>query len=220
MARPSNENILILRTVGTLISAFNALHTKYNDNARVHYIFKPLTTILIIAIAIIAGWPNKDDYFYLVFIGLLFCLAGDVFLMLPPDKFIAGLASFLVAHLLFISAFVTVYGKINWFLLLFFVILAMALYKILLPFLGKMKIPVFLYVLAIMVMAWRASENWLAHFAMLSYGAAAIGSLFFMLSDTLLAFNKFKKKFKSADFLVLSTYFAAIYFIAISTSHL
>ncbi|MFQ5628108.1 MAG: lysoplasmalogenase [bacterium] len=212
--------LTIVFTAAIFISAIFTIRTKYENNARMHYIFKPLTTILIIAVAVIAGWANKDAYFYLIFIGLLFCLAGDIFLMLPGDRFIAGLASFLVAHLLFSVAFVAVNGKITWILLLFFVILAMAIYKILLPFLGKLNITVFIYVIAIMAMAWRANENGLAYLEMLSCGAAAIGSLFFLLSDTLLAFNKFRKKFKSAEFWVLSTYFAAIYFIAISTSRL
>ncbi|MQB01909.1 MAG: hypothetical protein GEU78_16820, partial [Actinobacteria bacterium] len=41
----------------------------------------------------------------LLFAALLFSLAGDVFLMLPRDLFVAGLVSFLGAHVCYIVAF-------------------------------------------------------------------------------------------------------------------
>lgn len=46
------------------------------------------------------------DRFDALLIGaLLFSLAGDVFLMLPGNYFIPGLASFLVAHVFYIALF-------------------------------------------------------------------------------------------------------------------
>ena len=70
------------------------------------YLFKPITTTLLVAIA--AWSPGAPGRLYrpLVVTGLLCSLAGDVFLMLPGDRFVAGLASFLAAHVCYISAFV------------------------------------------------------------------------------------------------------------------
>jgi len=69
------------------------------------YLCKPLTTAAIIGCAWLAPQPATDGYRALVLAGLVFSLAGDVFLMLPRDLFRAGLASFLVAHLLYVAAF-------------------------------------------------------------------------------------------------------------------
>ena len=43
--------------------------------------------------------------------GLLFSLVGDVSLMLPNERFIQGLVSFLVAHLCYIVAFTFESGR-------------------------------------------------------------------------------------------------------------
>jgi hypothetical protein len=47
---------------------------------------------------------------------------------------------------------------------------------------------------------------------------AAVGTLFFLVSDSALALNKFKKKFKSAELIILSTYYLSIWLIALSVS--
>src|SRR3990172_10369544 len=71
------------------------------------YVFKPLTTILIVVLAALV--PDPDGHYrFAVIVGLLFSLAGDVFLMLPADRFIAGVAAFLAAHLAYLTAFTSV----------------------------------------------------------------------------------------------------------------
>jgi uncharacterized membrane protein YhhN len=77
---------------------------QYRSRAMV-YVFKPLTTLLIIVLALQMHGETTPRYFHLVAAGLVFSLAGDVFLMLPKDRFVAGLLSFLIAHLLYILAF-------------------------------------------------------------------------------------------------------------------
>lgn len=67
-------------------------------------ITKPLTMVLLTAMALMLNplSPAIRAWFVL---GLLLSLAGDVFLMLEHDKFIAGLAAFLGAHLAYIAGF-------------------------------------------------------------------------------------------------------------------
>ncbi|MEP7344860.1 MAG: lysoplasmalogenase family protein, partial [Gemmatimonadaceae bacterium] len=69
------------------------------------YVMTPLATILVIAIAWFDPGDEVDSYRRFVLAGLLFSLIGDVFLMLPEDRFLAGLASFLFAHLSYTIAF-------------------------------------------------------------------------------------------------------------------
>ena len=70
-----------------------------------HYLYKPMTTAMILSLAARAAPLPSIGYRRAVVAGMLFSLAGDVFLMLPQDLFVPGLVAFLLAHLCFIAAF-------------------------------------------------------------------------------------------------------------------
>ena len=64
-----------------------------------HWIFKPLTTLLIAAMV----WRMPSSlprYRAWLLAGLALSTAGDVFLMLPIDAFVAGLASCAISEIL------------------------------------------------------------------------------------------------------------------------
>ncbi|WP_251055590.1 lysoplasmalogenase family protein, partial [Lysobacter sp. ISL-54] len=68
-----------------------------------HYLFKPLTTLLIAAMVWRYGGDAEPGYRRAILIGLLLSACGDVFLMLPGDWFVFGLGSFLCAHLAYLA---------------------------------------------------------------------------------------------------------------------
>lgn len=68
---------------------------------RAEYVFKPLTMVVLIAAAL-AIEPVDTGTKVAFLAALVFSLAGDVFLVLPRNLFVAGLASFLVGHLFYI----------------------------------------------------------------------------------------------------------------------
>src|SRR5580765_5942786 len=72
---------------------------------RAEYVLKPLTMVVLIAaaLALSDGAPGVTTAFTVA--ALVLSLAGDVFLMLPRDLFVAGLASFLLAHVAYVVAF-------------------------------------------------------------------------------------------------------------------
>src|SRR5512134_346114 len=74
------------------------------------YVFKPLTTLVILLIALLSPPPYRPGYHIPIVLGLLFSLVGDVLLMLPRDRFLAGLLSFLAALVCYTVAFVIVAG--------------------------------------------------------------------------------------------------------------
>jgi uncharacterized membrane protein YhhN len=181
------------------------------------YVFKPLTTLLVLALA----WHMPGTlplYKPLVMCGLVFSLFGDVFLMLPRDRFVAGLVSFLIAHLLYVRAFVDGGGEgfrfTPWILLLFAVYAAVLL-RILLPHVTRtLKVPVIVYAAALLVMAWQAAERGAAGLPGGSFAAA--GGVLFVVSDSALALDRFRRRFPAAQPLVLATYFLAQALIALS----
>jgi uncharacterized membrane protein YhhN len=209
--------ILIL-TVLVVISAALTISAEYHGPRRLVYICKPLTVILIILLALLAKYPVTHLYRYLIVAGLVCSLAGDVFLMLPADRFVQGLLSFLVAHLFYIAAFLlagehaAVYMWAGLPLLCYGGLMLWWLW----PALGRMKAPVIVYLLVILLMGWAALSRYLETRQAGSLLAAS-GALLFMASDSILAVNRFRGRFRPAQLLILSTYFTAQWLIALST---
>jgi uncharacterized membrane protein YhhN len=158
-----------------------------------------------------------------LFIAALVCSwLGDVLLMLEardPIFFIGGLLAFLSAHLLYIWYFKGIISTKKSFLksrpvmLLAVVVFVFELIYILWPGLGAMKIPVIVYASVIGTML---------AFALWQYGkidqwAALLfisGALLFVLSDSLLAINRFRIGFKGAGTWVMITYCLAQFLLA------
>ena len=199
-----------------LASALLTIRAEYKG-PRLHvYVFKPLTVVLIILIALQTKHATAAQYKSLVVAGLLLSLVGDVFLMAPRDRFVAGLVSFLFAHLFYIAAFASgAWTPSVW------AGVALAFYGALMLWLlwkglGKLKAAVLVYVGAILLMAWAALSR--AQAASDEGGVlAAFGALLFVASDSALAWNRFKGEFKSAQMVILASYFAAQWLIALST---
>jgi uncharacterized membrane protein YhhN len=161
----------------------------------------------------ISGQATLPPYKYMIIAGLVFSMAGDVFLMLPSDRFVAGLVAFLVAHLFYIVAFISEISTLILWPLIPLVTYGIVIYFILAPYLGKLKPPVLIYIVVILIMAWLAWERWSQtnqSGALLAY----VGAILFVISDSILAINRFRGAFKQARVLNLTTYFAAQCLIA------
>ena len=90
------------------LTAMLAIYGEMVGRRTLVYVFKPLTTVLIIALAAQLPAEPASRYRMAILAGLVLSLAGDVFLMLPADRFIAGVAAFLAAHLAYLTAFTSV----------------------------------------------------------------------------------------------------------------
>jgi uncharacterized membrane protein YhhN len=72
------------------------------DNRRVEYVAKPLTMAALVAMTLALDPTDQARWGWFIAAGV-FSLAGDVFLMLPRDRFIPGLVAFLFGHLCYIA---------------------------------------------------------------------------------------------------------------------
>lgn len=182
------------------------------------FVFKPLTTVLVIA----HGWPRGTDAArqrQLIRIGLGLSLLGDVFLLWPAQGFLPGLLSFLLAHLAYIAAFcVPLRFAARPAAFVVYAGLAAAILWQLWPGIpGALRGPVLAYVLCLASMAAQAAAWWRA-----SVGrpderlarSAALGGVLFMASDSLLAFNKFAVPLPLSSLWILLTYWSAQWCIA------
>jgi alkylglycerol monooxygenase len=181
-----------------------------------HRGFKPLA--LLLALALVAGRARRGGAIgrpgIALLLGLACSLAGDVLLMFP-GLFIPGLVAFLAAHLCYIGLFKQ---GLPWFpsrrALLATLGLGLAMYAFLFNSLSPvLKVAVGAYVVVISLMAAQAvgRATLLRDRASL---AVAIGAGFFMLSDSLLATNKFAFALPMAQVWVLASYYVAQILIA------
>jgi uncharacterized membrane protein YhhN len=183
-------------------------------------IFKPLATVLILGIAF-ANWRHsRASYSYSLWIaiGLLFSFVGDIFLLWPSLYFIHGLAAFLLTHIAYLIAFTrdARFPARVWIWILYLAIAA-TLYAFLYPNLPvPLKLPVALYATLLSSMAAQAMGRFLAVKTKAGQ-SAAIGAVFFMLSDFLLAFNRFHTLILLAPILILILYYLGQWLIASST---
>lgn len=184
------------------------------------FLFKPLTTALILVYA----WPRGTERPRLarwLRAGLLCSLAGDVALLWPEPGFLPGLVSFLAAHVCYIVGFCTRkrLGAVRWPFLMFGVIAAAVLGRLWPHIPADLRAPVVVYVVCLSAMAaqawawWRGSvgqpDEPLARWA-------AWGGTLFVLSDAMLAINKFAGPLEMASFWVLASYWPAQWCIASS----
>jgi len=200
----------------TAVSACLAILGKYRGPGPLVYLFKPLTTVLILLLALLASPPVTPAYQWLIVLGLLFSLAGDVFLMLPRDRFVAGLVSFLIAHLFYIAAFAQqADGTPALPGLLVFAVYSVLLLGMLLPRTGRLRLPVIAYAVVLSAMGWQAAAQWALHGDLRALLALA-GATLFILSDSILALDRFVRPFAAAQALLLSSYYLAQWLIALS----
>src|SRR5687767_14103921 len=168
-------------------------------------------------------WVNtrlKTGFDKLVFTGFIMAWIGDILLMFRNDDlFVFGLAAFLVCHIMYIIAFIKNIrssghqaSAMNRFILallpLFYLIV---LYSYLYPHIANSEknqpflVPVTVYAVTIVTMSL---------FALWRFGSSnrnsvvfiIIGAFIFMISDSLIALNKFVAPFPGADIFIMFTY--------------
>lgn len=160
-------------------------------------------------------------------LGLLFCCLGDTLLLFQFENelfFMLGLGAFLIGHVFYIASnrqhrvmtgkdeFAT--QKVR---LAFPVILAgTGLVVILYPGLGDLKVPVVLYAGVLTFMVVSAAYR-LGCTSGSSFWMVFTGALLFMLSDSLLAIDKFHSHIAQASLWVMITYCCAQFMIVEGT---
>jgi len=179
----------------------------------IYQLAKPLlmVTLLLYFLTESKGYPG---WRLLVVLALIFSWGGDVFLMLD-DMFIAGLASFLVAHIFYIIAYQKTgagKGRIRPFDIAAFSLYGIALIWILYPGLGGMLVPVIAYAVVLLTMGIWAHKRRGAT-AITSFRYVSVGVILFVISDSLIAVNKFAFDVPGERLLVMSTYIAAQFLI-------
>jgi len=204
--------------VAFILAVFLTLAGHHWPNLWLVYVFKPLATLLLVAIAFLNWTHSRSPVALWIVIGLLFSLVGDIFLIWPNQYFLPGLASFLLAHIAYLLAFTRdCKFPARAAIWLAYLLIATLFYAILFPTLpGGLLLPVALYAALLSTMAGQAMGRFLV-LKNVSARFAAIGALLFLLSDLLLAFHRFRGPLLYSTLLILLPYYIGQWLIASST---
>ena len=133
--------------------------------------------------------------------------------------FMIGLVCFLITHVLYFAVFCLAPGRnyavkrISLFLLPVIMYGAGLLYY-LMDDLGDMRIPVIVYTVVLLAMLAAAISRY-KKVSSASYYLVLMGAVLFVLSDSLLAVNKFSHPLKGSSALIMSTYITGQFLIVI-----
>jgi len=162
----------------------------------------------------------ETAYGQVLLVGMACCWLGDMFLVSNKRQslFLAGLASFLLGHLVYIGAFAVrgISLPALAVAVLVMAVFAWCVLRWLNPNLDRrMRLPVWLYVIAISAMMAMASATFSAHGGL----ALLLGGLLFVVSDIAVARNRFVAPGLINRAWGLPTYFAAQLLLAASVVH-
>jgi uncharacterized membrane protein YhhN len=190
------------------------------------YLFKPLLMPLIALLFVLNSRGRTRNPF--IFLAFLFSWIGDIFLMLSATNelmFYAGVGGFFFAQLSYIKVFsvkkqAQLKGLIQRkpFLLLLFAAYLTGILALILGDLKGVMIPVIIiYAICLITMSVMALNRF-GIVNSISFRLVFIGSLLFVISDSMIAINKFYASFPLASFLIMLTYLGAQYLIMMGLS--
>lgn len=210
-----------LAVIAAILGALLAAPDTADGWRWLHWICKPLATVLILVLAWRARPPFSLRYRRRVLTGLGFAVLGDVLLMLPGDLFVPGLAAFLLGHIAFLAAWLDDSRfAVRPLGLLACLLAACGLLWLLWPHVAALlRAPVVVYALVLATMAGQAVGRAWQHASAgdaraLPSRIAALGALLFMASDSLIAWDRFRHALPLAALWILGSYYPAIGLIA------
>ncbi|MEN9822001.1 MAG: hypothetical protein RLZ04_427 [Actinomycetota bacterium] len=180
-----------------------ARHTK-----TLEYVAKPAATILFFAMAMAIDADDTTEQVWRC-IALVFCLLGDVFLMLPRNAFVPGLASFAVAQVLLSVSFLVRDPEVGRAVIggVIAVVVAGCLARRFVLALRQggcreLVLPVVVYMIVISVMVVSAVSA--------ASAVAIVGAVMFLLSDSIIAEHRFVRARPWKSVAIMVTYHAAL----------
>ncbi len=184
------------------------------------FISKMLIMFLLMVIFALNLRHDKNRLHKYMFAGLFFSWIGDVLLEIPGGgevMFMAGLGGFLISLVLYAVVFFSTPGKNEVFHNRFYLIIPVLLYGFAMGFylydhLGEMRLPVIIYETAMITMLAGAVSR-IGKVNRASYFMVLAGAILFIISDSVLAVNKFVQPVSLSTLIIMGTYIAAQWLI-------
>jgi uncharacterized membrane protein YhhN len=202
-----------LATALFFIAAVTDIYAIITGNETLETYAKPMLLTLLAVVYLVSA--NKPVFWYVL--GMFFCFVGDVLLMFKgADFFMYGLAAFLLGHIVYIKITVGFLPKdltVKMITSAFpFVVFFGVLIYLIYPNLGEMLLPVLAYGVTISTFGSVAFLNYRGEKSTENLWLF-IGAIIFILSDSLIALNKFYEPNELYGVTIMITYILAQFLI-------
>ena len=211
------QNTVIIIAATILLAGL--LYFENNGNLKGKLPTKTILSCLFILAALLQSRP-LPVYFYIMLLGLVFCLGGDVFLALPREKmFLFGLVSFLLGHVCYVLGFFYA-ADLNpwtWYGAAAGLAVSGLVFFWLRPHLGSMLVPVIAYIVVITAMVIGAFTVF-GNAGLDSTGRIMVlsGAVSFYFSDLFVARDRFLKAEFANRLIGLPLYYGGQFLLAFS----
>lgn len=171
-----------------------------------------LMPLLLVLYLILTPAPR-----YLVVLALICGFVGDVALLWVEKRatMLTGLVAFLIGHILYVvvfldsTHFLSVIPTWVFLLVIPYILYGIWVYRKLAESVGTMRVPVLIYLVVILSMSFTALSRFWAGLLAAAVWLPFIGSLLFMVSDTVLAMHIFRREMRYGNVWIMATYVAA-----------
>ncbi len=218
MPTPSHISFTIAYIIFALTESFGELLNLPNA---IHYFTKPalMITLILYFLSVTKGIIFKDKTLFIF--AMICALLGDTFLMFQTQNslfFILGLGAFVLMQIGYSIYFnreiefksSLLFQKLYWTIPV--IVYALTFYKILSENAGGLKGAILAYTICIATMILSAINRF-EQISQNSFRWVFFGALFFLISDSVLAVNKFASSVPNAGLWIMSTYTLAQYLI-------
>ena len=182
------------------------------NNSMLQLIFKPL----IMPSLILAYYLSSESRNKWYIVAMFFSFLGDVLLLDKSNMFLFGIAAFLITQLVYVFIISKELPLSDWITRLIasipFLIFFIVLINVLKPGLGEFLIPVVIYGAAISIFGTVSLLNYMLRKDKLSL-TLLLGAVLFILSDSMIALNKFYEAAPLYGIAIMVTYILAQYLI-------
>jgi len=209
----TKQTKITIATALFFIAAIADVYAIISGNEIVETYAKPMLLTLLAVVYLVSA--NKPMFWYVL--GMFFCFIGDVLLMFKgANFFMYGLAAFLLGHIVYIKITASFLPKdltVKMITSAFpFVVFFGVLMYLIYPNLNEMLIPVVVYGVTISTFGSVAFLNYRSEKST-ENGWLFIGAILFILSDSLIALNKFYEPNELYGVTIMITYILAQFLI-------
>jgi len=206
----------LLLAIATPVLSFLCVRESTKENPEKLFVYRPVTMIVILFLAILAPYPISPTYKGAIIIGLVIALLGDSLMMIPGTPFIVGLISFSFVALVNVFAFgsessLQIPSPIGILIPLY----AIALYWVLRKQLLEFWFPTVVLIIVMSFMTWRALEMFVQDMALWSF-LGLLGATLLVAAASLFAFRNFSGGVKGDRLMLTGAYHIGQWCLALS----
>ncbi len=206
--------ILLLLYFAFLLADLLLVHFKL-------YKYRIFSKTLLMPILILYYIFSSKNIIFTIIIALFMSFLGDTFLLFENKKtfFKLGLFSFLLSHIFYLLTFLITSNflkdKVPFYIFIFFIpylLYGLFFYRSLFPEIEEVKREILMYIIVIILMSFFTIPRFYI-FSLKNSLLVFIGSILFIISDSLLSLQIFKEKIKKNSILIMLNYGLAQFLI-------